>query len=180
MRLAAYCCAFVTKGHVVSTTLSPRPTASFLSSGPTPWERMMTVSSASTASRAAPTSRPRFRKEFTTCGLWIKDPSDFTLRPALSIVSFAILMARFTPKQKPALSATITSRSSLLLRAQRRDLVHDLSRVGAYLVPVRLTRGHHRRPERDLDPDLPPHRSSDLVRAGDACGRHRRPGCGRQ
>src|SRR5689334_20122604 len=165
MSLAAYCCAFVTNGHVVSTTLRPRPTASLFCSGPTPWERMMTVSSESTWSRSATTSRPRFRKEFTTCGLWIRDPSDFTLRPARSIVSFAILMARFTPKQKPALSATITSRGFLLFRAQRRDLIHDPSRVGAHFVPVRVARGLDRRPERDPDPDLVPHRSPDLVRA---------------
>ena len=49
--------------------------------------------------------------EFTTWGLWMSCPSDFTLEPTASIVSFAILMARFTPKQNPALSATITSMS---------------------------------------------------------------------
>src|SRR6267142_6244125 len=181
MSLAAYCCAFVTNGQVVSTTLSPSETAWFLISGPTPWERMITVSSGSTLSRSATTSSPRLRKEFTTCGLWIKDPSDFARAPAPSMVSFAILMARFTPKQKPALSATITSMRCLLLRTQRRDHIHDLSGVCAHLFPLGVARGgrHHRRAECDPDRNPPPHRPADLVRARDARGRYRSPcdGC---
>src|SRR6267378_1154656 len=182
MSLAAYCCAFVTNGHVVSTTLSPSATAWLFCSGPTPWERMITVSSGSTLSRSATTSSPRLRKEFTTCGLWIKDPSDFARAPATSMVSFAILMARFTPKQKPALSATITSMCCLLLRAQRRDHIHDLSGVSAHLFPLGVARngGHHWRAECDPDRDLLPHRTADLVRACDARGRYRSPRDGRE
>src|SRR6267143_21738 len=137
---------------------------------------MTTVSSGSTLSRSATTSRPRFRNEVTTCGLWISDPSDFTREPE-SMVSFAILMARFTPKQKPALSATITSMSCLLFRAQCRDHVHDLPGESAHFFAFGMARlrRHHRRAERDPDRHLPQHRAADLIRTRDARGGDRSP-----
>src|SRR3989442_7698686 len=118
---------------------------------------MMTVSSASTPSRSPTTSSPRLRNELTTCGLWIRHPSDSTRDPATSIVSFAILIARFTPKQKPALSATITSMSFLLVRAQRPDHVHDLLGENAHFLPLGMARTgrHHGRAECDPDRNLP-------------------------
>src|SRR5690349_5855807 len=185
MSRAAYSCAFVTKGQVVSTTFAPVASAPRFTSGPTPCDRMTMVAPGVNSSSDPATWSPRRWKAPTTWGLWIKGPRACTVPAAWSSVSFAILIARFTPKQKPALSATITSMGSirLLVRTSKRsDRVHDAPRVSPSAFPGRFVthRGHHRLAVDDPDLNLPEHRQADLTRTGDPRRNDHRPRRSRQ
>src|SRR4029450_955344 len=94
------------------------------------------------------------------------------------MASFAILIARFTPKQKPALSATITS---TLVRSSWKipDGVHHPSRerVGLGAAFDLPHRGHDHGAEGQPDFDLSRHGSADLSRSRDAGGEN--PSAGR-
>src|SRR6185503_5460346 len=86
-------------------------------------------------------------------------------------------MARFTPKQKPALSATITSMWFPYPPLERGDRIHDATgkRVLGLSVPRHVHRRTERRAETNPDEFEPRDGSADVVRTGDTDRQHRSP-----
>ena len=111
---------FFTKGQVVSTYSCPASSMNLYTSLPTPWERSMMVDFSDislSSSRLFKILTPLSSRRFITSSLCITGPYVYICFPdpaASSAFSNAVSTALFTPKQKPAFSAKITSISKPL------------------------------------------------------------------